>query len=91
MSEYEMIPTSPDLSVISLADAFCRIRPLPVIAILHTSDRLFQVARRTLAEVHADSMDNPLAPGINLQVDNDLGPHEWWLEYGDRRVGSKGY
>ena len=91
MSEYERFVAPMDLCVVALEEAFWRVAPKAIAATLNVNSRYFNVARRVVREVHADSALNPLAPQINIKTDDSLENNEWFLEYGDKRVGSKGY
>jgi hypothetical protein len=86
----ETFDASPDLTELSLRDAFVLIGK-PQIATLRVAPQAFYQATRMLKHIGADTLDNPLTPQINLLVDHTFKDYdEWSLEIDGRVFWSPG-
>lgn len=87
--KYEAIEQRCDLTTTSMGWAAQLIGPAFIYDLYVRADNIVWV-RQMLHQFGADTRDNPLAPYVNLCIDNDLGPYEWYLSANGKASGSEG-
>lgn len=87
---YQRLLIDCDLSISSLEDAVLRAGARPPVYQITVSPTLSVVAKRIVAEQGITTKENPLAPALNLVIDDTLERGEWYITVNGRSVGSKG-
>jgi hypothetical protein len=87
--KYAPLPVRMDLSDVAMQEAAHRLGPAFVYE-LHIRDSMVVWTRGFLKKMNADTQGNPFAPYVNIVMDNDLIPHEWYVTANGKSVGSAG-
>lgn len=88
MRKYTQLPLRCNCSHTSLEWAAQNLGP-SFVYVLSVSEQMVLSMRTMLKKFGADTVDHPMSPYVNLEVDKDLKPYEWYLSAYGKSIGSE--